>query len=684
MNAIVRTITAAAIVVMLGPPVSRGEGVVTGEEAPMPLKRVVLFTSGVGYFEHAGVVDASCPVTFRFRPEVMVDVIRSLVVLDRGPGSVVAGVYDSREPLERTLRSLSVNLSDNPALHEILRRLRGRNVELATVEGNVKGRVVSVQKRIVIGEKGAEEHHAVNLFTGGGLRSVSLDDVRACAVLDDQVNRDLNRALNLLTTARDLNHKLLRLVFSGGERREVRIGYLRETPVWKTSYRVVRQGDRTLLQGWAHLENTTEIDWNGVILTLTSARPVSFIQNLYDPIYVKRPEIPLPGQRRLQPGRHQARLKEDWMMEEKAAGVRMKGLFAGRAEVPAGAVAEAAEGYPAAPTVSTMERLLPAAEGRRSGEVFVYQLNEALTLEKNRAAMVPIVNAMVATEWLTVVNPRINSGTPMNGVVVSNTSGNFLSAGPVTVFEEGIYVGEGLLSDTPEGEEEIISYADDSRSLADIEVEPRSEAVLSVKINKGTLEARVKRVVKTVYTIRNRRGERSRGYLVEHPIRRGWTLTAPTGSVQRTADFYRFRRSVPPKSSETLQVVEERVVHQSYALSSLDSDRILYYVSGLEISAAVREALQRIVDMRREIEDLKRRMADLEKEERQIRSDQARIRENMRVLARSDRLFMRYVKKLDAQEDRRERIDSQLVELRERLRRRKAEMDDYLSNLTIE
>ena len=683
MNATVRSITATVMVFLLLP-VSRGQGAVGAEEVAMPLKRVVLFTSGVGYFEHSGEVDSSSRVTLRFRPEVMVDVIRSLVVLDRGSGSVVAGVYDSREPLERTLRSLSVNLADNPALHQILRRLRGRSVELATLEGSLRGRVVSVQKRTVIGEKGTEEHYAVNLLTGDGLRSVSLDDIRSCAVADDQVNRDLDRALNLLATARDRNHKLLRLVFSGGERREVRIGYLRETPVWKTSYRIVKQGDRTLLQGWAHLENTTETDWNDVRLTLTSARPVSFIQNLYDPIYVKRPEIPLPGQRRLQPGRHEDRLTETLAAEFEKSPLRMKGLFAGRAGAPAAAMREEAEAYPAAPTVSTMEALQPTAAGQRTGEMFVYRLKQPLTLEKNRAAMVPILNAMVAAEWLTVINPRINSGTPMNCVVVSNTSGNFLSAGPVTVFEEGIYAGEGLLSDTPEGGEKIISYAGDPRSLADIEEKPVSEAVVSVKIVKGTLEARVKKVVKTDYTIRNRRSDLSRSYLVEHPIRRGWTLTAPTGSVQRTADFYRFRMSVPPRSSKTLQVVEEKVIHRSYGLSSLTPDRILYYVSGQKISAAVREALQRTVNMRREIEDLERRIADLERERREIQSDQARIRENMRVLARSDQLFMRYMKKLNAQEDRTERITSQLVELRERLRRKKAELDDYLSNLTIE
>ena len=40
-------------------------------------------------------------------------------------------------------------------------------------------------------------------------------------------------------------------------KRKVRIGYLLETPVWKTSYRLVTEKDSVVLQGWAIVENTT-------------------------------------------------------------------------------------------------------------------------------------------------------------------------------------------------------------------------------------------------------------------------------------------------------------------------------------------------------------------------------------------------------------------------------------------
>jgi len=649
--------------------------------AALPLRRVVLFTSGVGYFEHGGEIDPARPVQFRFRPEEMVDVVRSLVVLDAGPGSVAAAVYDTREPAARTLRSLTPNLADNPALHLILQRLRGRRVTLTTVEGETAGRIVSVETYRVVRDEGTEEHHRVNLMTRAGLRRVELSEVKACRFADPDVNRDLQKALALLGAAGDRRHKALRLYFSGSRRR-VRVGYLRETPVWKASYRLVKQGKKTLLQGWAHLENTTESDWESVAVVLTSGNPISFVQNLYDPVYVKRPEIPLAEEAALRPAAHEQVLDET-ARQKKSPAVR--GLFAARkAELFSGVPpATPAPGMGAAGMLESMADTVTAALGERRGEVFVYKVKSPLTLGRNRGAMVPIVNVMVAAEWLTVVNPEVNRGIPLNCVVVSNNTGNFLKSGPVTVFEDGVYAGEGLLPDTARGVRQVISYAGDPRSVVDREDRSPRESIVKVAVRNGTLEASVRQEVVTLYTIRNQRDE-TRNYLVEHPVRRGWELVSPTGGVERTPDFYRFRVAVDAKSTELLEITEQRLLSRSFALSTLSSDQILYYISGREISPRVREALQKVASLQQEIKELKARIGDREQDLRRISREQSRIRENMRVLSRTDELFRRYLKKLSVQEDRADELEAELGRLRERLRGKQKELDDYLSGLSVE
>ena len=78
--------------------------------------------------------------------------------------------------------------------------------------------------------------------------------------------------------------------FTGEGKRNVRVGYVVENPIWKTSYRLVLDKANKaapFLQGWSVVENPTDEDWKDVRMALISGRPISFQMNLYDPLYVQ-------------------------------------------------------------------------------------------------------------------------------------------------------------------------------------------------------------------------------------------------------------------------------------------------------------------------------------------------------------------------------------------------------------
>ena len=117
---------------------------------------------------------------------------------------------------------------------------------------------------------------------------------------DAGLQTELNRALAAVAGARDQDKKPVEVHFNGTGERHVRLGYVVETPVWKASYRLVLPDDKTAaidkeakgtLQGWAMVDNQTDNDWNNVRLSLVSGRPISFQQDLYQPLYVPRPMV---------------------------------------------------------------------------------------------------------------------------------------------------------------------------------------------------------------------------------------------------------------------------------------------------------------------------------------------------------------------------------------------------------
>src|SRR3954469_24447799 len=259
----------------------------------VPVKVVVLFSSGVGYFEHIGTVKGDSSTELRFKTQQINDILKSLVLQDTGQGKVSTIVYPSQDPIGKTLSSFQVDISKNPPLGELLNQLRGAKVKVSVGPEMISGTILGLEKRPKATEKGQIEIWQMNLISGATIRSIPLEDVTRLDLEDPTLQEELTKALTALAEARGQDKKPVTINFQGEGERLVRVGYVVETPVWKTSYRLLfgQQNAKPMLQGWAIVENQTDNDWENVELSLVSGRPISFIQELYQPLYIPRPVV---------------------------------------------------------------------------------------------------------------------------------------------------------------------------------------------------------------------------------------------------------------------------------------------------------------------------------------------------------------------------------------------------------
>src|ERR1051326_267951 len=124
------------------------------------------------------------------------------------------------------------------------------------------------------------------------MRSVKLSDVQRVRFVNPVMESEFKKALDVVTQGHDTQKKAVSLNFTGTGQRTVRVGYVVENPIWKTSYRLVLDKEKApFLQGWAVVENNTDEDWNSVGVNLVSGRPISFTMDLYQPLYVTRPHV---------------------------------------------------------------------------------------------------------------------------------------------------------------------------------------------------------------------------------------------------------------------------------------------------------------------------------------------------------------------------------------------------------
>jgi hypothetical protein len=258
----------------------------------LPVTRVVLYRSGVGYIERLGRISGDATLTLSMRESQMNDLLKSLILVDFDGGQILPAQYTPRDPLERTLSAFAVQLSDNPSMSALLTRLRGAPVEIQTDKETLQGTVLSIETREEAASEVVVKRAYVNLMTNPAMRSVPMDTILSLRVRDERLQQEMQNALAAIATRLDNTRKTVELRFAGQGARRVLVGYLTEMPLWKMTYRLALSANEPpLLQGWAIVENTTDEDWRNVRLELVSGRPVSFIQNLYEPIYPKRPTV---------------------------------------------------------------------------------------------------------------------------------------------------------------------------------------------------------------------------------------------------------------------------------------------------------------------------------------------------------------------------------------------------------
>lgn len=261
-------------------------------ERPLPLAQVVLFNNGVGYFQREGTVEGDAKIDLSFPASDINDLLKSLVLQDLGQGRINVVSLDSSEPIEKNLKSFALDLTGNPTFGQIANQARGEAVEVGLQGGGAASVVTGTIVGMEAIAEGNKEVHNLNLLCTEGMRTIPLGQIQRLRFLNAMVDAEFRGALGVLSTSRDSQKKAVSFHFTGEGKRDVRVGYVVESPLWKTSYRLVfDKAGNPSLQTWAIIENTTDEDWKDIRLALVSGRPMSFQMDLYPPLFVPRPKV---------------------------------------------------------------------------------------------------------------------------------------------------------------------------------------------------------------------------------------------------------------------------------------------------------------------------------------------------------------------------------------------------------
>ena len=664
----------------------------------VPVKVVVLFSSGVGYFEHIGPVKGDTAAELRFKTQQINDILKSLVLQDTGGGRVSTIVYPSQDPIAKTLKSFQIDITSNPSLAELLNQLRGAKVRVAAADQKLSGTILGVEKKPKATEKGHIDVWQLNLLTDtGAIRTIMMEDVSSIELQDAQLQEELTKALSALSQARDQDKKPVTINFQGQGERTVRIGYVVETPIWKTSYRLLMGEEKSALQGWAIVENQTDNDWSNVQLSLVSGRPISFIQELYQPLYIPRPVVNPELFASLRPQTYEAGITEEKLGRADASGGG-RGLFSQPNQVaqrrarttaatPAAEAAGAAQDRMAmneslAKSIDPSQSVSSVASAAQVGELFQYSVGN-VSLPRQRSAMIPIITDPIEVEKLSIYNPNVLQKHPLNGARVKNTTKKHLLQGPITVLEAGTYAGDARIDNLPPNQERLLSYGVDLQMLVNSTKNRQQDSILSGRINKGILYIQRKHVFTQEYVAENKSEDRAKTLVVEHPLRHGWKLVKPEKAMETTDALYRFRTEVPAGKSNALTVEEQLVQAETIEILPLDLGTLVLYSKTGEISREVRDALAKAAAIKQAMEDAQRQVHERQQDINRITQEQQRIRENLKTVSERTAIHKRLVEKLTEQETQIDDLYKRMDEAQKNFEKQRKELETYVANLNI-
>lgn len=665
--------------------------------ADLPIREVILYKHGVGFFERSGDLKPGETARLDFKAADMNDVLKSLTIADRNGGKVDGIRYDASESLDKRLEDFPFTLGQQASLAVFLDQLKGAQLEIKlgpeTIEGTIAGARQILSGQTQNNDRAQPvERETVTLLTGTGeLRTVDLGAATSVRLSDPKQQTLLKDYLSVLNNARSKDRRSVYIDSLASAARQLVASYMTPAAVWKSSYRLLFTGAaEPTLEGWAIVDNTSGEDWNNVKLSVVSGRPISFISQLYPPRYVQRPTAELAEDRAVGPQVFQGSLgtgslggfpaptaKEPANRAMAQSGQQQAGGGGGGAGRGGAAINGRAFTDGVAFASVEQSAFSSVASGQDVGELFEYSFASPVTVKMGESAMLPFLQQKVGARKLLIYSENMGLH-PMNAAEVSNSTGKTLDGGPITVYDAGAYAGEALVETLKAGDKRLIGYGVDLGMRISTKWDSSANVVREIHLRRGTLTTRNAVQETKTYTIKNVDAQ-AKTLVIEHAERSGFKLLNQTPS-EKTSNAYRFEVKVAASAEQTFPVAEERVFDQTISLNSATPDVLASWLQNTALGDGGRRVLEQIAQKKSDIAANDSALAQVQADRTALTQDESRVRENiqsLRQVAGQQDQVQQYARQLaDA--------EAKLAALRDSendLRKKKAQLQSDLNTL---
>ncbi|MET0341275.1 MAG: DUF4139 domain-containing protein [Polyangiales bacterium] len=307
-----------------------------------------------------------------------------------------------------------------------------------------------------------------------------------------------------------------------------------------------------------------------------------------------------------------------------------------------------------------------------------YDLSEPVTVPDGGSTMVALISTRVPGEQALLFAPdpgvSLSRQHPFSVVRLSNASGAVLEKGPISVLANGAFLGQGLLDTLPRDAQAFVPFALDKSVVIEPAEEYGDEQGALVRVQRGLITVQRFSQRKTTYRIRNGGATAVKLY-VRHPRWGAAELLAPPPGTELAPEKALVPVQAEPRAPATLAVVERTPVElQLTIMDPRAAEAIGLYLSGPAASDPASEPLRAALALRDQRAALEGQIAEAEREQAEVNEGASEARKNLKAiekLARASDLRARLVERLKQLDARNAALITKLIEARTR----RAELD---------
>ena len=649
--------------------------------ATLPITRMTLYKHGIGFYERRAEIDGE-EVELPFRTEEMDDVLKSLTVIDRGKGQVLGLEYPTPQNKLKQLNGCSIQINNKRSMRDLLISLKGRRVrllmgEIMRVSNYPNQAQYIIGKLLGIDQADGEQPLEKTLITimrenTSQVYAIELGRLAGVDIIDEKGADDLR--LYLETAIQQADFCAVKIRLSPGEH-DLSISYIAPAPVWRVSYRLVADTNpkagatRAMLLGLSIFDNPIEEDLNNISVSFVSGMPVSFLYNLYSPFMPER-----------------TYLKEESRVLDKPAFIRRPSdkSFTSNGNIPAMISESDISLNDKSVTFKegVEEAMLSITHGKDLGELFQYVVNTPVSVGRGQSASVPILSANLGYRKELLYNESNFSNHPIAIIRFKNQTNLVLEHGPVTVIEDGQYIGEAILPFTPKDGEVILPFAVELGVNVTVESSHKVETQ-GLGVKDGFLIFVEWQTIQTVYRIINHTSKEM-SILIEHPRSGGYELFETLSPKERTLDHYRFEVLSPIDTERKLKVLERRLISRHAVIHDQSLDGLRKYMEQGLLDKHMYERLVDIFTIWSKISQHETEINIITQDRGDIYKVQEQMRRNLNVLSKDGiegEMRVEYINKMKLSEEKLGHLSYHESEHKTEIEQLKQEVDTLIHEL---